>query len=58
MPGQDPPDAANVVDGSELTGAADKGVKATVGGRVTVQRTCVHDNRNGVVLTARVIEKK
>ncbi len=39
--------ADNVLDGCELTGARDKGMKVTTGGHVTVRESCVHDNANG-----------
>jgi hypothetical protein len=37
----------NVVERSEITGAADKGIKVTTGGHVRVADSCVHDNSNG-----------
>jgi hypothetical protein len=36
-----------VVDHSEITDAADKGVKVTTGGHAQVVDSCVHDNRDG-----------
>jgi len=37
----------NVVDHSEITGAADKGVKVTTDGHVQIVDSCVHDNSDG-----------
>jgi hypothetical protein len=40
---------ANVLDGCEITGAEDKGLKVTTGALVEMRRSCVHDNRRGGV---------
>jgi hypothetical protein len=45
--GQGDDAATNVVDDCEITGAADKGIKVTTGGRALVHNSCVHDNANG-----------
>src|SRR5262249_59531902 len=37
----------NVVVASEIKNAKDKGVKVSVGGYATIERSCVHDNHNG-----------
>jgi len=42
-------DDANVVDGCEVSGARDKGIKVTFGAHLVVERSCIHDNRNGGV---------
>ena len=39
----------NVVDGCEVTGAEDRGLKVTTGARLTVRQSCIHDNHNGGV---------
>jgi hypothetical protein len=39
----------NAVEGCEVTGARDKGVKVTTGAHLTVRRSCLHDNLNGGV---------
>jgi hypothetical protein len=39
----------NAIVGSEVTGAADKGIKIDFGGVLRLERSCVHDNRNGGV---------
>ncbi len=40
-------DASNTIDDCELTGARDRGLKITTGGRATLEASCLHDNRNG-----------
>ena len=37
----------NVIVDGRITGAADKGLKVDFGGVATIERTCLHDNRNG-----------
>jgi len=37
----------NVIVDGRITSAADKGVKVDFGGFLTIERTCLHDNRNG-----------
>jgi hypothetical protein len=37
----------NVLVASEVSGAEDKGVKVVDGGALRLERSCVHDNRNG-----------
>jgi hypothetical protein len=39
----------NAIVASEVTGAADKGIKVDFGGVLRLERSCVHDNRNGGV---------
>mgnify|MGYP001264823600 CR=1 FL=1 len=40
---------ANVIEGCELSGAKDKGLKVTTGAHAVLSRTCVHDNLGGGV---------
>ncbi|GIW42051.1 MAG: hypothetical protein KatS3mg076_2628 [Candidatus Binatia bacterium] len=40
-------ETANVVRDSEVRGAADKGVKVTTGAFARIERSWIHDNRNG-----------
>ncbi|HLK12443.1 MAG TPA: right-handed parallel beta-helix repeat-containing protein [Candidatus Binatia bacterium] len=42
-----------LVTASEITGADDKGLKATDGGSVTVRDSCLHDNANGGIQSTR-----
>jgi hypothetical protein len=42
-----------VITGTEVTDAADKGVKVTAGSHATVTRSCVHDNDNGGIQATR-----
>src|SRR5206468_3775423 len=46
QPDDDGPGDNVIVDG-RITNAADKGVKVDFGGFLTIERTCLHDNRNG-----------
>src|SRR5437870_11864567 len=46
QPDDDGPGDNVIVDG-RITSAADKGVKVDFGGFLTIERTCLHDNRNG-----------
>ena len=41
----------NVIVESRITGAADRGVKVDFGGFATIERSCLHDNRNGGILS-------
>ncbi len=45
--GKDFGDSANVIRECEISGAADKGVKVTLGAYARVERSWVHDNANG-----------
>ncbi len=42
-----------LVIASEITGADDKGLKATDGGSVTIRDSCIHDNANGGIQSTR-----
>src|SRR5262245_50122856 len=44
--GPAPADAIVIAD-SDISGASDKGLKVTTGGHVTIQDSCIHDNRDG-----------
>src|SRR5947208_1315742 len=44
-------DEDNVVAESRITGAHDRGVKLDYCGFVTIERSCIHDNRNGGLLS-------
>src|SRR5438876_4857579 len=46
QPDDDGPGDNVIVDG-RITNAADKGGKVDCGGFLTIERTCLHDNRNG-----------
>jgi hypothetical protein len=43
------PAGENAIVASEVRGAEDKGIKVDFGGVLRLERTCVHDNRNGGV---------